>query len=81
MDSEQHEVWHLRHPAEGIEDGRVLRRQHDGDSGDVQARCRAVHRLVGQLRASHLDLCVIRINCLRVITLRVSVFSHKYIYA
>ena len=58
----------LRYPAEGVEDGRVLRRQHDGDSGDVQARCRAVHRLVGQLRASHLDLRVIRITRLRVIT-------------
>ena len=40
------EVRHLRHPPEGSEDGRVLRRQHDGDPGDVQARCRAVHRHV-----------------------------------
>ena len=33
-----------RHPAEGSEDGRVLRRQHDGDPGDVQARGGTVHR-------------------------------------
>ena len=74
----------LRYPAEGVEDGRVLRRQHDGDSGDVQARCRAVHRLVGQLRVSHLGvrvICVIglRVNAnLRVIDLRVTVFTHIY---
>merc|ERR1712100_689502 len=30
----------------GSEDGRVLRWEHDGDPGDVQARCRAVHRHV-----------------------------------
>merc|ERR1711924_544557 len=43
VDSEQHEVRDLRHPAEGLEDGRVLRRQHDGHPGNVQARGRAVH--------------------------------------
>merc|ERR1712078_241142 len=37
---------HLRHPAEGVEDGRVLRWEHNGDSGDVQARCGAVHGYV-----------------------------------
>merc|ERR1712094_112543 len=46
VDSEQHEMRHLRHPAEGLEDGRVLRRQHDGDPGDVQARGGTVHRHV-----------------------------------
>merc|ERR1712224_584424 len=45
VDSEQHEVRHLRHPAEGLEDGRVLCRQHDGDPGDVQARGGTVHRM------------------------------------
>merc|ERR1712182_5648 len=44
VDSEQHEVRNLRHPPEGLEDGRVLRRQHDGDPGDVQARGGTVHR-------------------------------------
>ena len=29
------EVRHLRHPAEGSEDGRVLCWEHDGDPGDV----------------------------------------------
>merc|ERR1711924_585908 len=48
VDSEQHEVRNLRYSAEGSEDGRVLRRQHDGDPGDVQARCRAVHWNVPQ---------------------------------
>ena len=32
----------LRHPAEGPEDGGVLRRQHDCHPGDVQARGGAV---------------------------------------
>merc|ERR1712094_106623 len=44
VDSEQHEVRHLRYPAEGSEDGGLLRREHDGDPGDVQACCGAVHR-------------------------------------
>merc|ERR1719456_1355515 len=39
VDPEQHEVRRLRHPAEGPEDGGVLRRQHDCHPGDVQARC------------------------------------------
>merc|ERR1712182_179309 len=43
VDPEQHEVRHLRHPAEGVEDGRLLRRQHNGDPGDVQACGGAVH--------------------------------------
>merc|ERR1712224_1174115 len=46
VDPEQHEVRHLRHSSEGVEDGRVLRRQHDGDPGDVQARGGAVHGYV-----------------------------------
>ena len=38
VDPEQHEVRRVRYPAEGLEDGCVLRGQHDGHPGDVQAR-------------------------------------------
>ena len=33
------EVRHLRYSAEGSEDGGLLRREYDGDPGDVQACC------------------------------------------
>ena len=38
VDPEQHEVRRVRYPAEGLEDGCMLRRQHDCHPGDVQAR-------------------------------------------
>merc|ERR1712094_102375 len=38
VDPEQHEVRRVRYPAERLEDGCVLRGQHDGHPGDVQAR-------------------------------------------
>ena len=43
VDPEQHQVRHLRHPAQGPQDvGRLLRQLHR-HPGDVQARRRAVH--------------------------------------
>ncbi|KAF8300112.1 hypothetical protein TcBrA4_0052950 [Trypanosoma cruzi] len=42
-DPEQHQVLHLRHPAQGPQDGRHLCRQQHLHPGDVSPRGRAVH--------------------------------------
>ncbi|KAJ1633912.1 hypothetical protein T492DRAFT_611411, partial [Pavlovales sp. CCMP2436] len=46
VDPEQHQVVHLRHPAQGPQDGRRVRRQLDVHAGGDEAHLRAVHRHV-----------------------------------
>merc|ERR1712166_69189 len=43
MDPQQHQVQHLRHSTQGLENGRLLCRQLDCHSGNVQEGCRVLH--------------------------------------
>ena len=46
MDPQQHQILHLRHPTQGVEDGRHLHRQLNRHPGNVQASRWAIHRHV-----------------------------------